>query len=310
MDLLDRIWDYFTKLPQLLDRYSTYSIPLLALLLTGGILIIGSHLYRKWRGTEGLSLPYVVFGVVLVFLSAGGYVLKEHGLRQLAQARAEFIRIHRPPPGEQWLMVFDFSIPPSMDAVQRKRLFNRMELLVAGMSELLIEDLPGSFHPPRVIRVPTSESPWPEGIDQRNFDEIIRELNAFEIIWGNVHEQGVRAKAFLGVPSRLAGELDTVIPLRDFAMDEDPRREHQFGDGYYRLLGLVTLGIALDTYQRAQQAQDPVRKQLFLAAAEQFAKTRELVANRREDPILSRTVYAPKVSTLMQSALQEAGLTP
>ena len=310
MEFFDQIWDYFTKLPQLLDQYSTYSNPLLAVLLAGGILIVGAYLFRKWRGQEGLSVPYAVFGTALVFLSASGLLLKWVGIQQLARVQANFIATHRAPAGEQWLLVFDFSLPPTVDAQERKRLLNRMELLVAAMSEVLLEDLPRDFRPPRVIRVPTSESPWQGGIDQRNFEDILRELNAFEIVWGNVHEQGTSAKAFLGISRQLAGELDTVIPLRDFALDQDPRREHQFGDGYYRLLGLVTLGMALDTYQRAQQAQGQERKRLFLSAAEQLAKARELVANRRDDPILSRTVYAPQVNALMQGALQEAGLTP
>ena len=206
--------------------------------------------------------------------------------------------------------MFDFSPPPTESTQERKRLLNRMELLVASMSQMLLEGLPRDFRAPRVIRVSTSDSPWQEGINQRNFDDVIRELNAFEIVWGNVDEQGNSAKAFLGISHRLADNLDTIIPLRDFALDQDPRREHQFGEGYYRLLGLVALGVALETHQQAQQMQGQERKRLFLSAAEQLTKARELVANRRDDPILSRTLYAPKISALIQSAIQEAGLSP
>lgn len=310
METFDKIWDYFTKLPQLLDQYGTYSYPLLALVLVAGILLVGIHLYRKRSQRDGLALPYVVFGAALIFLSLAGFVLKATDLWRHKHTRADFVAAHRAPVGEQWLLVFDFALPPGVDPQERERLLNRMELLVAAMSEVLLEDLPRDFRPPRVIRVPTAGSPWQDGIDQRNFEDVIRELNAFEIVWGNVHEQGTSAKAFLGMSRQLTDDLDTVIPLRDLALDQDPRREHQFGDGYYRLLGLVTLGIALDTQQRAQRAQGDERKRLFLRTVEQFAKARELVANRRDDPILNRTVYAPKVDVLMQDALREAGVAP
>lgn len=102
-----------------------------------------------------------------------------------------------------------------------------------------------------------------------------------------------------GYPRQLAQDLDTIIPLRDFAFGQDVRREHQFGDGYYRLLGLVTLGMALDTHRQAGQAAGDERRRLFLQAVQQLNKARELVNNRRDDPILQRTLYSAKVDELI-----------
>ncbi len=310
MDGLDQVWDYFTKLPQLLNEYGNYSYPLLALLLVAAGLLLGVHVLRKRRGGVGLSAPLLMFGGALCFLSLGGFVLKGVGGLESEREREQFIAQHRVPAGEHWLLVFDFSLPPNIDAAQRARYLSRMEALVAAMSEVLLEDLPVSFRQPRVVRVETAQSPWREGIGQDNFDRVLGELNAFQIMWGNVHEQGGLAKAFLGIPPQLAKELDTVIPLKDFSFEQDPRREHQFGDGYYRLLGLVTLGMALDTYRLAQQAVGEERRALFLQAVQQLNQARELVNNRRDDPILSRNLYSAKVDALIQTALKEAGVAP
>lgn len=309
MDGADKAWDYLTKLPQLLNQYSSFSYPLLTVLLAGGLLIMAVQIVRWRKKQPGLPGTALLFGVALMFLSGSGFFLKYIEDVQIAQARTAFVDSHRVPPGEHWLLVFDFTPPAASDAAAQQRYLTRMENLVAAMSEVLLEDLPSDFRQPRVVRVPTVQSPWPEGVDQENFDQVMRELNAFEIIWGSVREQGDQVKAFLGLPSRLADDLDTIIPLRDFALD-NPRRDQQFGDGYYRLLGLVTLGMALDTYHRAGDAAGDARRRQFLLAAQQFNKARELVNNRRHDPLLQRNLYSSKVDVLIRTALNEAGLAP
>jgi hypothetical protein len=315
MELLDKTWEYFTKLPKLISEYQTYSYPLLTVLLVGGILVVAIHGYRKWRTGQGLPSSYVVFGCVLAFLSLSGFFLKGMGdrerKREAENLRQGFISQYRAKAGEHRLLVFDFTLPPTLKAEDQDKLLNRMDLLVASMSQALIEDLPVAFRQPRVVRVPTTASPWRGGIGQQNFDEIGRELNAFEIMWGNVHEQGTVATAFLGLTSSLGPDLNArVIALREWPLDQDPRRENQFGDGYYRLLGLVTLGMALDTYGRAQQAQGAERARLFVLAAEEIRAAQTAVVNRRDDPMLKSTLYGPQVSKFYESAVKEGGVSP
>jgi hypothetical protein len=314
MEWLDKIWKYFTELPRLLNAYSAFSYSLLAVLLLGGVAIMVVHFLRKRMGGEGLATVYLIFAGVLVFLSLGGGFLKlvvpfeETRSRQLSHQR--FIDKHRAPKGEHWLLIFDFSLPPSTDPALRQQYLQRMKQLAGTMAEVLLEDLPPEFRQPRVVPVRTDESPWSKGIGQDNFDEVIRGLNAFEIMWGDVHAEGKRAKVFLGISQEIAKDLDRIVPLRDFAFDQDPRLENQFGDGYYRLLGLVTLGMALDTYWRGQQAQGEEHRRLFLLASQQFNKARELVNNQREDPMLKRTLYSRRVDEFIAVALREGGLTP
>ncbi len=310
MELLDKIWDYFTKLPKLINEYESYSYPLLTVLLVGGLLLVAVHAWRRWHAGQGLPTSYVAFGCILAFLAVSGFFLKGMGRIEEQKLRRGFIERYRVPAGEHWLLVFDFTLPPTLKPEDRSQILNRMDLLVATLSESLTEGLPAAFRQPRVVRIPTSDSPWRAGVGQHNLDEVSRELNAFEIMWGNVHEQGTQAKAFLGLASWVARGLDTVIPLKDMPLDQDPRREHQFGDGYYRLLGLVTLGMALDTYGQAQQARGGERTRLFLRAADQIATAREAVINRRGDPVLSRTLYGPKVTELYASAVKEGGVSP
>jgi hypothetical protein len=259
---------------------------------------------------------------MLIFLSVSGGFLKNMGERDKEQERQEtakrqeenrkaFISKHRAPQGEHWLLVFDFAVPPTLDAQQQKQLVHRMEMLVGTMTEVLTDNLPQEFSKPLVVRIPKEGSPWREGIGPQNFHEAIGELNAFQIMWGHVLEKGVSAKAYLGLPKQLVSQdLDAIVPLEEVTLDEDPRREQQFGDGRYRLLGLVTLGIALDTYRQAQQSEGNQRKVLFLKAAAQLAKARELVNNRSDDNALKRTLYHSRVTELSRTALREAGASP
>ena len=310
MESIDEIWDYLSKLPEMLNQYGRYSYPLLLVLLIGGLLIVVYHLFGRRRKKTGLSRPVVAFAVVLVFLSCGGFFLRWMESRVQEKARKALIESLQAPAGEHWLLVFDFSLPPDLDDPARNRLLQRMELLVEGMSEILLEDLPADFPQPRVMRIPVDRNPWAEGIDQRNFEQVIGELNAFEIMWGDIHEQGTRAKAFLGISPQLARDLDRVIPLRDVVLDQDLNRDQRFGDGYYRLLGLVTLGMGLDTFRRGEAATEDERQQLFVLAAAQLAKAQQLVVNKRDDAMLQRTVYSPKVDTLIEIAIRESERAP
>ena len=304
----DTIWEHLIKLPELLNEYSSYSYPLLLVLLIASIVIICLHTYRKKKAEEGLGRLVLSFAAVLMFLSLGGFFLKYVGSVSTDKAREDYIASHRAPKDEHWLMVFDFTLPPGNDETKRQLYLARMKNLVATMSEVLLEGLPAEFSQPRVVHMTTGGSPWQEGVGQNNYDKIIKELNAFQLIWGNVLEQGEHAKLFLGVSEQLASDLDAIIPLRDFSFLQDPRREHLFGDGYYRLLGLVTLGLALDTYRQAHSSDGDERKKKFLQAAAQFNKARETVNNRRDDPMLQRNLYSTKVDVMIDTALKEAGL--
>lgn len=325
MEILDKVWDYLTKLPQLLDQYSTYSYPLLAVLLAAGLLILGAHLYRRARRRPGFAAPYVVFGSVLAFLAVGGFVLKAAGDRQTAEAARkaqeekvaaarkahdDFVNENKAPSGEHWVLVFDFTFPPGLEPAQRDRLLHRMELMVASLSEGVLEDLPAGFRQPKFKRVEIGEALAREGVDQTNFKEISRQLNASEVVWGNVHEQGRTAKAFLGIPRDLPGGLDEVHPLRELDLEQDPRHGAQFAPGYYRLLGLVSLGIVLDTLHRAREAKGDERRRLFLLAVDQIARARERSSNHRDDVQLKKTLFGPAVDELLRTASKEAGLEP
>jgi hypothetical protein len=309
MEGIDKVWDALGKLPLLLDQYSGYSYPLLAVLLVGGGALLGAHYLGKRRGADGLSIPVFGFSILLVFLSVSGFALKWMGGLEAEQARREFIARYRAPDDEHWLLIFDFALPGGLDERQRQDYLNQMQNLVGTITEVLLEDMPVEFPQPRVIHVHRQDSPWKEGIGPQNYDDVITRLNAFEIMWGNIHSQGWHAKAFLGISEQLARDFETMIPLKDFVFDRDPRLEHQFGDGYYRLLGLVTLGMALDTYQRARQAAGEERKALFLKATQQFTQARAKVNNRREDPVLRKNLFDQRLDVLIDDALREAGVS-
>jgi hypothetical protein len=307
MNDTDKIWDYLAKLPLLLDQYGKYSYPLLAVLLVGGLLILGIYFYRKRGGGEGLAGPLVGFGVALCFLSLSGFVLKGVAAIQERRQRAAFIKTHTPQPGEHWLLVFDFWVPAKLSDAALAQYESRMQLLVDSMSEIFSGDLPQEFRQPVVRRVRMAESPW-GAVNADNYARVIQEVKGFEVMWGNVY--GDQAKTYLGISDQLTGkDLENSVFLRDFDFNENPRRDNQFGDGYYRVLGLVTLGMALDTYRKAEQAAGEERKALFLRAVQQFNKAREAVNNRRDDPSLKH-LYSGNVDSLIQTALKESGLAP
>lgn len=310
MESIDKAWELLIGLPRLLNEYGTFSYPLLAVLLAGGLAILLWHRSRKRSKKKGLPAAFVIVGVALVFLSAGGIVLKGTGWLYERWTGERWVRQYRARDGEQRLFVFEFSFPATRDEAEHHAYEDRMRLMVGAIAQVLLEDLPDGFPQPLVVELPREDSPWRDGIGEQNFDDVIGRLNAFELMWGDVHPQGKLARTFLGLPRRLAEDRQRVIPLRDFAFEEDPGLEHQFGDGYYRLLGLVTLGMVLDTYHSARGAAGEERRALFLRASEQLRQARAKVNNSREDAILQRTLFSPNMDALIGSGLQEAGLAP
>src|SRR5262249_18098152 len=284
MDWLDKLLDLLGKFPDLLNQYGGLPYPVLAVLLVPGLAIVGWVLFKR---KEGLSAPAIVTGVMLIVLSASSFLLKKAAEAAEERAKQAYYKKYRAPTGEHRLIVSDFSFPGPANEVQGAR----MKMLVFAISEVLLEDIPDGFPKPRVVQAPKEGSPWREGIGPNNYDEVIRELNAFELIWGEVHEGGKLAKIFLGLSQKIAEEFDKVVPLKDFPFEDNPRLKHQFGDGYYRLLGLVTLGLVLDTYQRATQASGDQRKALFLKASEQLRQARARLNNNRNDTILKRNLF-------------------
>ena len=305
---IDEGLGYLKKIPELLNEYSQFSNVLLALLSLAGLLIVTVHLIRRRSSQEGLPTVVIITGAFLLFASIGGFVLKWDQATTREQEIKEFLASHKVPSGEYRLLVFDFMSPSAVSADQN--FGGRMSNLVGAISETLLEDLPEGFPQPRVVRVPLVGSPWRQGIDQANFEDVLNRLNAFEIMWGSLLGQGEVANAWLGLSKDLAQGVDTFAPLKDFKFNEDPRRELKFGDGYYRVLGLITLGVALDNFNQAGAATGDERKKKFLQAVDRFNQARQLVSNRREDRILEKTVFSKKVDELIHVGLREAGLIP
>jgi len=310
MEPVDKAWDYFSKIPTLLEQYGAYSKWLLLVLLAGGALGLCALGLSKWQSSQAPPAAQWWVCAGLVFLSVGGLFLKEMGRRDLLQAQAAFVTAHSFK-GSAGIVVFDFNLPPDADAIRRAKLLGHMPLLVHTVADVLSDDLPEEFAIPRVVGVPALGSPWPE-VTQQNFTEVMQQLNAMQILWGAIYVSQAQdmAKVSLGMRADPLLGLDPVIPLRDVVLDEDPRAEHQFGDGRFQLLGAVTLALALQTYDGAQHAAGDERKRRFLIAAQQIAKAREALNSRSGDPALRRTLYSPHVSELLTNALKEAGLQP
>lgn len=57
--------------------------------------------------------------------------------------------------------------------------------------------------------------------------------------------------------------------------------------------------MSLDTFRRGEAARANERQQLFIQAAAQLV-------NKRDDAMLKRTVYSPKVDTLIGIAIKES----
>jgi hypothetical protein len=309
MEPVASVWDYFNKIPALLNEYGGLSKPLLLFLLVSGALYVGVLLWLRFGKKQPVAAAQWVLSIGIAFLSVGGLYLKEMGSREQAQAYADFIKSHRIAPGNVGILVFDFNLPPDADQLRRAKLLGHMPLLVHTITDVLLDDLPDGFSMPVVIGVPFQGSPWQE-VTQQNFSDIIGQLNALEILWGAIYSSQARdmAKVSLGVRSYPSHQLDAVIPLEDVLLEEDPRAEHQFGEGRFQLLGAVALGIALQTYDNAERATGDERRRLLLQTAQQITKAREALNNRRTDPALKRTLYSAQVTELLTNVLKEAGV--
>lgn len=310
---MDKVADYLVKFPEILVQYSAFSYPLLSILLIAGLIITGLHLLKKKRTDKGMSAAMVLFGSVLVFVSISGFILKLYGEQAEVASRLkfeeEFINQYRAPEGQYRLLIFDFTMPEGLSKEEKIEYQNKMKPLEDSISIGLLESLPASFtQQPRVKRVPTLDSPWEKGIGQDNFDTVQERLNAFEIIWGRVMPGGSKATGYLGLKKQIAGNLDTIIPIPDIKLSDNPSLNLQFGDGRYRLLGLITLGMALDTYQKGQQATGNQRKLLFIQTVEQINEVRSAAVSLQDDPILKRTVYGTDVDAILEIARNEGGL--
>jgi hypothetical protein len=311
MDDPNKLLSWLKELPLLLNEYAGYSYPLLGLLIAGAILILTIHYVRRVRTGEGLSGAWVFAGVVLGFVAVGGFILKYYGEQQIRAELAQFLADHRVRDGEPpHVMVFDFKFPDSADGASGDLRGARMDQFVSVVARQLFEDLPEGFRQPRVVRIPTSKSPWRDGLSQVNFEEALTELNALEVVWGSVLADGDKAEAFLGLSDAANPDLDRIIPLSTWPLAEDPFRENEFGKGRYRILGLVTLGMALETYRRAEEATGEDRRRLFLEARAQLLDVRRCVNNLRDDPTLKRTVYSASVTQMIDNALAESEVLP
>lgn len=310
MEPVNQAWDVLAKVPVVLLQYEAYSKWLLLFLLAGGVLGLCALLAVKFKVKQESPTAQWLSCVFLVFVSTGGLYLQQMARHDLTLAHETFVKTHRFADGHVGFVVFDFNVPPDADADRRKRLLGHMPLLVHTVSDVLVDDLPDAFSVPLVLSVPAT-GPWQE-VTQQNFVEIIERLNAVDIMWGAIYSNQARdmAKVSLGLRADPQHGLDTVIPLADVVLEEDPRAGNQFGDGRFQLLGAVTLAIALQTYGNAQRAPADQRKQLYLKAANQIGQARDALNSRKDDPALRRTLYSEKVTALQASALKEAGVQP
>jgi hypothetical protein len=316
MESADDFWGFLDRMPILLQQYSTHSYVLLALLGIAGAILLGWHILKKKSSGQGLSTLMFAAGGTLLFLSVSGAILKfsiELGeQRQGKAAIARFLEDHRVNENEHWVIVVDFTgamanISPEIRGNHQ----TKMKLFVAGIKEVLLEDIPEDFTQPFIKLIPTQNSPWNNGVDDNNFDEVIEKLNGDELMWGVIQEESMNGKAFLALSEQLgitAGrDLGRQAPLNDLNFNSDLRRDFQFDrGGYSRLIGMVMLGMALETVQRAQQTQGEQRRKEFLNASKQLTAMRKKVSGSRDDPILKRTVFGKQVDDLIKRCEQEA----
>ena len=182
---------------------------------------------------------------------------------------------------------------------------------MAGIKEVLLDDIPDDFSQPLVKLVPTAQSPWQTGVGDNNFDEVIEKLNGDELMWGVIHQDSLRGKAFLALSAqigKLAGQsMGRQAPLHNLDFNTDLRRDFQFNrDGYSRLIGMVMLGMALETVGRARQKEGMERRSEFLIASEQLTAMRKKVSGSRQDAILKRTVFSSLIDKLIVECEREA----
>lgn len=316
MESTDDFWNFLDRMPALLEQYSAHSYVLLSLLGLAGVILLAVHSRKKKASGEGLSILWVTAGSALLFLSVSGAILKySYGVteqREDQKAIARFFETYRVDDKEHWVLVIGFAghmAGRNTDTIESHRA--KMHLLVAGIKEVLLEDIPEGFSEPKVKLVPTDQSPWQAGVNDKNFDEVIEQLNGDELMWGVIHEDSLRGKAFLALSPQLsqqAGQgMGRQAPLHDLDLNSDLRRDFQFNrDGYSRLMGMVMLGMALETVERARQAQGAERRDEFLRASMQLTAMRKKVASARGDAILQKTVYSSLIDNLIAECEREA----
>jgi hypothetical protein len=302
-------WDQFSNLltnyPNLVAAYSALPYAVLAVLLVAGFVLVG---WVFWNRKAGLSTAALLGGLVLVVVSTSGGILKKAANHAVIIARDRYCAKYGSHDGEHRVIISEFSVPGVSPDVET----SRTSMFASVISEVLLEEIPDAFNAkPLASAAPKEGSPWRDGVGPQNYGEVMQKLHAFELIWGDVHEGSNVAKIFLalshGIPEQ--PDLDLVAPLKDLALDDDPRKR-QFEEGYHRLLGLVTFGLVVDTYRQATTTRGDQRKALFLKAGEQLQEARAKLNNDHEDPILKRYLFSNKLDDLIGAGLKEAGLSP
>jgi len=310
----DDFWNFLDRMPVLLQQYSAHSYVLLTLLGFAGVILLAWHYRKKKNSGEGLSPFMFAAGGMLLFLSVSGAILKfsyKVGDQRESEAGvARFLEDHRVDDSEHWVIVVDFT-GSMANTTTRDSNQAKMRLFVAGIKEVLLEDIPEDFAQPRIKLLPIENSPWQQGIDDNNFDEVIDKLQVDELMWGVVNEASMSGKAFLALSTQLGDtigqNLGRQAPLHDVDFNADLRRDFQFNrDGYSRLIGMVMLGMALETVQRAELEQGDDRRGEFLRASKQLTAMRKKVSGSRDDPILKRTVFSRQVDNLIDKCEREA----
>ncbi len=294
-------WEYLTKLPELLQAWGSYSWALLVALAWVGV---GLIVVFTRRGAKRWSVE-VITGVLVLLMAAGGVVLKAMGAAAQRREQQQWIVQNKSHPGERRVVVSNFFRLGAATGTGDETAVHEFVSLLAGV---VGEDLPDSIPPPLIVYVDFFEkpSPWRTGIDQANFGDVLQRLGVLEIVWGDLDETRGVARTFLGILPDAETQVDSWIPLRELPVRADPGLP-TVGEGYYRLLGHVALGVALQTLRDARAATGEERKRLLLLASQQILEAQRKLVNAKDDPVLKRNLY-DRGSHLVTDCLAEAGV--
>lgn len=295
-------WGYLTKLPEALETWGAYSWALLAALAVVGL---GLVVVFSRRRASRWSVP-VIAGALVVLMAGGGVVLKAAGAAAQRQAERAWIARQQARPGERRVVVSNLVRLGSADAAADEAAARE---LVSWLAGIVGEDLPACIPTPMIVHVDfhARPSPWPTGIDQANFGDVLQRLGAVEIVWGDLDEARGMANTFLGILPRGGAEVDAWVPIRDLPLHAQPGAP-VLGDGYYRLLGHVALGIAVQTLRDARAATGEERKRLLLLASQQILEAQRKFVSGKRDPVLFRNLY-DRGDRLVAESLAEAGVS-
>jgi hypothetical protein len=293
-------WEVLTRLPELLNQWGGYSYALLSALLVVGLAL---GVYGSLGLKKGRPANLRLLAVFIMVLAIGGFVLKALGGATQSRAEMAWLEKHQSRPGERRLVVanlFKLSGATAADTSADHE-------FASMLASLIGEDLPSSIPAPLVVPIDFNEptSPWRWGIGQENYKDVLARLKSLQIIWGDLDPDKGIARAFLGMQPEPI--VDAVVPLKELPVEGDPRRELQFGDGYYRLIGHVALAVAVQTTHDAEIATGDRRRKLFLLACQQLRDAQQLLVNGRGDPVLRRNLY-DRGDQLIEHALAEAGV--